>query len=88
MNKVNQIVFSRDTHGDNLWSVVAQQLEILMKNDEICTVYDDDTDIIVISFEHNERKEFWGCTNPYWLTPEEVEWIERLRSEKELENKE
>lgn len=48
MSGVNEIVLSREQHGDKLWEEVATILRILTKNEEICVVYDDDTDIIVI----------------------------------------
>ena len=78
MNKVNEIVLSKDTFGDELWPTVAQVLKILTRNEEICTVYDDDIDIIVIKHEHDDRhgEDYWGATNPYWRTPKQVEVLE------------
>ena len=86
MNRVNQIVFSKTVWGDRLWEVVSKQLQILMENEEVCTIYDDDKDVIVIKFEHDERKDYWGCTNPYWLTRKQVEWLESLNNTEEKED--
>lgn len=88
---VNEIVLSRDQHGDKLWEEVANILRILTKNEEICVVYDDDTDIIVIQHEHNDKKVsdriYWGVTNPYWLNPEDVEYLENRDAEVESTSK-
>lgn len=82
MNKVNEIIFSKDRYGNNrekMFQAVAQQLMILFDNDYVCKVYDDDFDIIVIEFEHDERKDSWGCDELLWLTPEEIEAVENFR---------
>ena len=76
---VNEIVLCRDQHGDKLWEEVATILRILTRNEEICVVYDDDTDIIVIQHEHKDKgigDDYWGVPNPYWLEPEDVEYLE------------
>ena len=81
ISNVNEIVLSRDKHGDRLWEEVANILRILTKNEEICVVYDDDVDIIVIQHEHNDKcghHNVWGVVNPYWLEPEDVERLEDL----------
>ena len=83
---VNEIVLSRDQHGDKLWEEVANILRILTRNEEICVVYDDDTDIIVIQHEHNDKGSagmYWGVTNPYWLDPKDIEYLENRDTEVE-----
>ena len=90
----NEIVLCRDEFGDNLWNVVGQQLSILTKAGNICVVYDDDVDIIVIQYEHDDTHIFgdsmgaWGVCNPVWLTCEEIEKVEseRLSSEESSDN--
>lgn len=82
MNKVNEIIFSKDRYGNNrekMFQAVAQQLMILFDNDYVCKVYDDDFDIIVIEFGHDERRDAWGCDELLWLTPEEIEAVENFR---------
>lgn len=86
MNQVNEIVFCKSVYNDDrdrMYQAVLEQIKLLMEQEYICTIYDDDADIIVIKFEHDDRKEYWGCTNPYWLTPKEAEELERFRSETE-----
>lgn len=87
IDNVNTIVLSRSQFGDKLWEEVSTILRILTKNEEICVVYDDDDEIIVIQHEHNDvhGDERWGCTNPYWLTHKEQEYIDSFRFNKEQE---
>lgn len=78
MNKANEIIFSKDQYGksrEKMFEAIAKQLAILMENEYVCKVYDDDTDIVVIQFEHDEKKDPWGCMELCWLEPEEVEVI-------------
>ena len=72
----NEIVLTRSTWGDKLFQKVGEVLEILLKEQQICTVRDDDTGIIIIRHEHDENHDAWGCDNPYWITDEEYEIIE------------
>lgn len=78
--RYQEIVFAIEAYSWNctkeeareaMWKDIAKQLQLLIKNDYIAVVYDDDTDIIVIQYEHNEKHEGWGVSNPYWLTEEE-----------------
>ena len=85
MNKSNEIIFCKENYGNSrekMYEAIAKQLALLMENEYVCKVYDDDRDIIVVQFEHNERKDYWGGLDLCWLTAEEVE---RLRAEKECE---
>lgn len=89
MSKANEIIFSKDRYSNNrekMFQAIAQQLMILMDNDYVCKVYDDDTDIIVIQYEHDERKDAWGVMELCWLEQEEIEAVENYRFDKEKEN--
>ena len=89
MNTVNEIVFCKavyDNNRERMYNAVRDQIKLLMEQEYICTIYDDDVDIIVIRFEHNDKKDYWGCTNPYWLTPKEAEEIESYRARQQSEN--
>ena len=82
-NKYNEIVLSRDAFekfttdiGEQrqlLWEKVTQTIYTLTLFDYICVVYDDDIDVIVIQFEHNENKEYYGIPNPKWISEDEYE---------------
>ena len=78
---INEIVFTRDDCGDELWDCVAQQLKLLCKAQQIATIYDDDNDIIVIKYSHSRAE--YGSPLPEWLTPEEREEIYSYRASKE-----
>lgn len=66
--EVNQIVLSKDTYGsrDRLFAAVAAQLSILLENEYVCKIYDDDKDIIVIEFDHDNDKGYWGGPDLVW----------------------
>ena len=87
MNKTNEIIFCKENYSNNrekMFEAIAKQLALLMENEYVCKVYDDDRDIVVIQFEHDEKKDPWGCMELCWLEPEEVEVVEDYR----LNNKE
>lgn len=56
-----------------LWEKVTQIIYTLTVLNYICVVYDDDVDIIVIQFEHNERKDPFGIPNPEWVDYDEYQ---------------
>ena len=72
--KFQTIVFdiNKYENRDEMWKDIATLLRIIVKNEHICEVYDDDTDIIVVNFGHDEKKDAWGCAYPHWLTEEEM----------------
>lgn len=86
MNKVNEIIFTKDRYGNNrdkMFEAIAQQLALLMTNDYVCKVYDDDTDIVVIQFENDENKHSFGGMELRWLTQEEVDMVRQNKFNKE-----
>ena len=54
-------------------------LQILLGNEYLAVVYDDDVDIIVVQYEHNNRQDDWGSYNPYWITEDEYYSVEESR---------
>lgn len=54
-----------------MWQDIASFLAILLKNEYIAVIFDDDTDIIIVQYEHDEKKDYWGGYFPYWLSEEE-----------------
>lgn len=83
MIKVNEIVFSVDKYNGNrakMYEAITKQLMLLMENDYTCKIYDDDVDIIVIQYEHNNRRENWGGPELCWLYPEQVEILEDIEN--------
>ena len=90
MHKVNEMVFTSERYDnmEDMWHDIAQFIKLLLSNDYTMVIRDDDVNIIVIEYEHNELVEPWGCPNPHWFTEEEAYSIEQLNesdSEKESE---
>lgn len=78
----NSIVFSKDHYStrEEMFQEVAVQLAILMKGNYVCKVYDDDADIIVVEYEHNNRVDYWGGPDLEWLSEEESDMLESCRA--------
>lgn len=70
--KHQEIVFTYDQFGDKLWCSVAKQLDLLLQSDYIAVVRKDETGIIVIEFEHDNRWDNFGVPNPVWITEEDA----------------
>ena len=62
-----------------MWKDISNFLQILLSNDYLAVVYDDDTDIIVVQYEHNNKQDDWGSYNPYWITEDEYYSVEESR---------
>ena len=62
---------SKEEARDLMWKDISTFLAILLKNDNIAVIYEDEVDIIVIQYEHDERIEAWGVANPHWITDDE-----------------
>lgn len=78
----NQIVFTRaqfDNDVYKMYEAIGKQIALLMITDNICVIYDDDKDIIIIQYEHNDKHDYFGVHQPMWLSPDEIEAIERCR---------
>lgn len=74
MSGVNEIVFTPEKYdGDReaMWGDIMTFIKMLLTNQYVATIRDDDIDVIVIHYEHDERFDAWGVKNPYWLTEEE-----------------
>lgn len=84
MNKVNEMVFAPDRYDDDvnaMWVDIAKFIKMLTDNEYVAVVRDDDIDIIVVEYEHDERIEEWGVPTVKWLTPEQVELLEDMECE-------
>ena len=85
----NSIIFNKDRYNgdrDKMFQAVAKQLALLMENDYVCKVCDDDTDIIVIEFDYDERRCRYGCDELVWLSQDEIEALEAIRQNENEEN--
>lgn len=62
---------SKEEARDLMWKDISTFLAILLKNNNIAVIFEDEVDIIVIQYEHDERIEAWGLANPHWITDDE-----------------
>ena len=79
---INRISFDIENYNndeDEMYKDIAKVLQILIKNDEICTFEYADCGIFVI--HHNYANREFGDIYPYWLSPEEQETIDNMRYE-------
>ena len=70
---VNRITFNVERYDseDDMFKDVARVLQILTKNDEICTFEYEDVGIYIL--QHNYQNEEFGDLYPYWMTPDDYE---------------
>ena len=89
MITVNEIAFSKeryDNDRDKMMIAVAKQLDVLLKNNYVCKVREDDFEVIVIEFEHDNRVFDYGTPNLYWLTNDEMWYVEERRNDGERDD--
>ena len=89
MSKVNYIAFDIENYNkdrDKLFQAIGKQLDLLTKNEYVCKVYHDDCGIFVIEFELDQRDTWIGAPELMWLDEDEVEAVERFRTEKTTQN--
>ena len=87
--KVNSLIFRLDRYEsdrDKMYAAIAKQLMILMDNHYVCRVYDCDCGIVIIEFEHDNSKNYWGSLELHWLNEDEVELVKDYRYNKENED--
>lgn len=80
---VNQIVLTKDRQGEDFAKVLGETILTLLREEEMVSIRDDDTDILILEHEHDNYKEYWGTPTCMWLEDDEVEVIENYRAEKE-----
>lgn len=78
------MTFCLDTYKgkeEEMWKDISKFLQIILKNENICTVKQEDFGIVAIDFEHDETwsDPHWGIAQPIWLTVDEQEAIEDYR---------
>lgn len=62
---------SREEARVLMWQDICTFLTILLKNGQIATIHEEETDIIIIRYAHNEAYDVWGIQNPFWITEEQ-----------------
>ena len=90
------MTFCPDQYSGNLdamWQDISKFIQIILKNENLCTVRREDFDIIVIDYQHDDinGQNAWGCDQPVWLTCEEQDQIfdqRAMQSDTKMENPE
>lgn len=80
---VNQITLTKERQGEDFAKVLGDTILTLLREEEMVSIRDDDTDILILEHEHDNYKEYWGSPTCMWLEDDEVEVIENYRAEKE-----
>lgn len=80
---VNQITLTKERQGEDFAKVLGETILTLLREEEMVSIRDDDTDILILEHEHDNYKEYWGTPTCMWLEDDEVEVIENYRAEKE-----
>ena len=62
---------SWEERDEKLWRDVGTQLQLLLKQDYCAAVREDETGVIVIEYNHDENKEYWGCPRHVWISSDE-----------------
>lgn len=74
MNKLyEEMVFSTVYYGnkDDMWKDISLFIQLLVRNNYLAVIRDDDVDVIVVEFGHDENKEYWGCPRVEWIEDSE-----------------
>lgn len=87
---VNRITFNKENYSseDDMFKDVAKVLQILTRNNEICTFEYEDCGIYLL--QHNYSEQEFGDLYPYWVIPEDYEdyVFYKEQSEEEEHNEE
>lgn len=70
-----------DKAKEEMWKDIGTFLQLLVKNENVAVIRQEETDIIIIEYEHDENVDSWGCANPQWVT--ESEYYEMIDSKDE-----
>lgn len=84
INSVNRIVLTKEKFGKDLYEKVAQQLQILIEAGNLCSVYchPKKKDFIVIEFVSVMPN--FSEPYPYYLYPDEAEYVSLYVAKKNL----
>lgn len=80
---MNKMTFIRQEYKnkDEMWNDIRDFMRMLMKNHQVCVIYDEGV-VVVVEYEHNESIEVFGCERPVWLSSDECELVEDYRYNK------
>lgn len=80
--RYNTMVFCKDHYKspyiteedayNKMYADIGKFLKILFTNEQVAVVYEEEVGIIVVEYEHDERRDFYGIANPHWITEDEM----------------
>lgn len=85
MNKVNQLVICRDEFEDEyaFEESIKTAVMLLLQNDYIMTIKYDEKGLGIVAIDFESNHEEYGGPMPYWLFPEEEEYLNSYLKSKE-----
>lgn len=77
------MTFVRDKYKNEfeMWESISLFIQMLMINDNICTIRNEGV-VIVVEYGHNEYLDYFGGPSPVWLEEDEQELLYNYREEK------
>lgn len=85
MRSYETVVFQQKENEtkEKFFQRVGEQLRLLLEEGYLAVVRYDEPGlgIVVIEFEHNDLLEYYGCSQPVWITPKEEEELAHIREE-------
>lgn len=77
------MTFVRDKYKNEfeMWESISLFIQMLMINDNICTIRNEGV-VIVVEYGHNEYLDYFGGPSPVWLEEDEQELLYSYREEK------
>ena len=77
------MTFIRDKYKNEfeMWESISLFIQMLMINDNICSIYDEGV-VVVVEYGHDERREYYGGPALCWLEEDEQELLYNYREEK------
>ena len=81
------MTFTRSKYENEfeIWDSISLFIQMLMINDNICTIRDEG-EVIVVEYGHNECLDYFGGPSPVWLEEDEQGLIYNYREEKYRES--
>lgn len=77
------MTFIRDKYKNEfeMWESISLFIQMLMINDNICTIRNEGV-VIVVEYGHNEYLDYFGGPSPVWLEEDEQGLVYDYREEK------
>ena len=81
------MAFIKDKYRNEfeMWESISLFIQMLMINDNICTIRNEGV-VIVVEYGHNEHLDYFGGPSPVWLEEDEQGLVYDYREEKYRES--